>query len=125
MDRVRAELAEQGVEPVLAGSNWNMPGELGVYCAGQPQAYSLGLAAGDRHSQYDWWLNPLDNGEAFRGRTFLVVNGDEGLLRKAFRRVEPTHEVVYSEKGQPIASWRLTVCRGYSGRIPTKQGARH
>ena len=125
VDRVRAEFTEQGVEPVLAGCNWSLPGELGVYCAGQPQAYSLGLAAGDRHSQYDWWFNPLDNGEAFRGRTFLVVNGDEDLLRKAFRRVEPRPEVMYAEKGQPIASWRLTVCRGYAGRIPTNRRTRH
>jgi hypothetical protein len=125
VDRVRAELAEQGIEPVLAGCNWSLPGELGVYCAGHPQAYSLGLAVGDRHSQYDWWINPIDNGEAFRGRTFLVVNGDEDLLRKAFRRVESRPEVVYAENGQPIASWHLTVCRGYSGRIPPRQDAGH
>jgi 4-amino-4-deoxy-L-arabinose transferase-like glycosyltransferase len=118
VDGFRMRLSqEEGCEPVLAGSNWNMPGELGVYCAGHPQAYSLGPVMGDRHSQYDLWFNPLDNGEDFRDRTFLVVNGDETVLRAAFAKVETT-EVKYSEKGQPISSWRVSVCRKFRGRFP-------
>jgi hypothetical protein len=125
VDRFRAALeAEDGVEPVLAGGSWIIPGELGVYCAGHPQAYSLGLSMGDRHSQYDQWLNPIDHGDAFKGRTFLVVNGDEDVLRRAFRTVLTT-EVRHDEKGQPISSWRLSVCRDYVGRIAPKQDARH
>lgn len=124
VDRLRVQLAEEGVEPVLAGCNWSMPGELGVYCVGHPQAYSIGLSVGDRHSQYDLWFNPLDNGEAFTGRTFIVVNGDEKQLRRAFRTVA-TKEMKYEEKGQPISSWRLSVCRDYSGQFPPKQGAGH
>jgi hypothetical protein len=113
-DRLRHE---SGCEPVLAGGNWTLPGELGVYCAGHPQAYSLGPLMGDRHSQYDLWLNPLDQGEIFRGRTFIIVNGNEQLLRAAFATVEST-EVIYREKDQPIASWRLSVCRDFRGHFP-------
>lgn len=118
VDDLRARLSqEEGREPVLAGSSWVLPGELGVYCAGHPQAYSFGPIMGDRHSQYDFWLNPLDNGDAFRGRTFLVINGDETLLRGAFAAVAST-EVMHNENGQPIASWRLSVCRDFRGCFP-------
>lgn len=118
VDSLRVRLnEEEGREPVLAGSSWNLPGELGVYCAGHPQAYSIGPLMGDRHSQYDFWLNPLDNGDDFKGRTFVVVNGDEKLLRKAFASVK-TSEIIYRERGEPIASWRLSVCRDFCGRFP-------
>jgi hypothetical protein len=111
---------EEGSEPVLAGCTWSMPGELGVYCAGHPQAYSIGLCMGDRHSQYDLWPNPLDDRyqDAFKGRTFLVINGEEKVLRAAFASVATT-EVRHAEKGQPIASWRLSVCRVYRGDFPS------
>jgi hypothetical protein len=118
VDSLRVRLSEEdGREPVLAGSSWNLPGELGVYCAGHPQAYSIGPIMGDRHSQYDFWLNPLDNGNDFKGRTFVVVNGDEKLLRKVFVSVK-TSELIYRERGEPIASWRLSVCRDFCGRFP-------
>src|SRR4051794_14432189 len=32
VDEVRDQLRAEGQEPVLAGSGWSMPGELGVYC---------------------------------------------------------------------------------------------
>jgi 4-amino-4-deoxy-L-arabinose transferase-like glycosyltransferase len=125
VDDLRVRLRqEEGREPVLAGSSWNMPGELGVYCAGHPQAYSLGPVMGDRHSQYDLWLNPFDNAAHFQGRTFLVVNGDESVLSAAFAKVETT-EVMHRECGQPIASWRLSVCRGFQGYFPRPQKARN
>ncbi len=78
---------------------------------------------GDRHSQYDLWQNPLDNGDAFQGRTFVVVNGDEKVLRQAFATVATT-EVKYDEQGQPISSWRLSVCRDFRGRLPRPEGVR-
>jgi 4-amino-4-deoxy-L-arabinose transferase-like glycosyltransferase len=124
VDRFRALLKEEeGVEPVLAGCSWNMPGELGVYCAGHPQAYSIGLSMGDRHSQYDLWKNPVANGDDFKGRTFLIINGDEKQLRQAFRAVTTT-EVKHAERGQPISSWRLSVCRDFRGHFPPRQDAR-
>lgn len=118
VDDLRNRLCqEEGCDPVLAGGNWSLPGELGVYCAGHPQAYSLGPLMGDRHSQYDLWFNPLTSGATFRGRTFIVVNGDECLLGTAFTTVLST-EVMHYEKDQPIASWRLSVCRDFQGSFP-------
>lgn len=118
VDRLRAQLhEEEGCDPVLAGGSWSLPGELGVYCAGHPQAYSIGPLMGDRHSQYDFWLNPLDRGDAFTGRSFLIVNGDENLLRQAFASVQ-TKEVLHREKGEPIASWHVSLCRDFRGRFP-------
>jgi 4-amino-4-deoxy-L-arabinose transferase-like glycosyltransferase len=123
VDRLRAQLRAEGCEPVLAGSGWSLPGELGVYCAGRPQVYSLGLAMGDRHSQYDLWRpNPLADADAFRGRTFLVVGGAVPELLDAFESVEPPQRVTYTEDGVPVAEWFVTVCRGYRGFPPPGKG---
>jgi hypothetical protein len=117
VDRLRAELRAQGVEPVLAGAGWSMPGELAFYCAGHPSVYSLGLALGDRHSQYDLWRpNPVSDAERFAGRTFLFVGGGaQGAVQAAFDAVEPTRLITYYEGGQPIGQWAVTVCRGFHG----------
>ena len=116
VDRVRAEVRDEGVEPVLAAAAWTLPGELGFYCAGHPTVFSLGLALGDRHSQYDLWRpNPVADAGDFRGRTVIFVGDVSPALRSAFRLVGPTRLVTYREQGQPIAQWRITVCRGFRG----------
>jgi hypothetical protein len=116
VDHIRAELLARGVEPVLAGSNWSLPGELGFYCAGHPAVYSLGLKLGDRHSQYELWHpNPLDETSAFSDRTFILVGPVTPDLRQAFAEVETSHIVTHVEAGQPIAAWGITVCRGFRG----------
>src|SRR5262249_38225499 len=118
VDRLREELAAQGGAPVLAGYSWTVPGELGLYCKGHPQAYSLGWIYGDRHSQYDLWPNPIDDPAAFAGRTFLVVGGVNEELAQGFESVGPTREIVHDENGQPISCWLVTVCRGFKGFPP-------
>jgi hypothetical protein len=124
VDRIRAELRGEGVEPSLAASSWTLPGELGFYCEGQPRVYSLGLALGDRWSQYDLWRpNPLQDAEQFADRTFIFVGSIDVRLGQAFACVEPPHQIVYSEQGQPIASWTVTVCRGFHG-FPRQLGDR-
>src|SRR5205085_3104227 len=113
VDRVRAQLAAEGIDPVLAGCTWTLPGELGFYCAGHPQAYSLGLVTGDRHSQYDWWPNPLEQADDFRGRTFILVGDPDRRILDGFDRTEPPQLVSHSEGGHPVSSWVVTVCHGY------------
>ena len=123
VDRERVRVAfEEGRPPDLAASVWWVPGELGVYCAGHPQAYSIGLSAGDRHSQYDLWTNPLDNGDQFLGRTFLIVGDVPEEARRAFAEVEEPLPVEYREKGQLIMQWKVTVCRGFRGFTPPPGG---
>jgi 4-amino-4-deoxy-L-arabinose transferase-like glycosyltransferase len=112
----------EGREPVLAGVSWTYPGELGVYCAGHPQGYSIGPVLGERHSQYDLWPNPITDGERFRGQTFLVVGGMTDEIKAGFDEVGPTVFVKHYERGQPITGWWLTVCRGYRGRFPMPSG---
>ena len=94
-----------------------MPGEIGFYCRGHPQVYSVGLALGDRHSQYDLWHpNPVLDHESFRGRTFIVVGDVKNpLLAGAFEQIEPARVVTHLESGQPVAQWTVTVCRGFRG----------
>ncbi|HWY87688.1 MAG TPA: glycosyltransferase family 39 protein [Gemmataceae bacterium] len=119
LDRQRARLRAEGIEPVLAGAGWNLPGEISFYCQGHPDAYCLGGGIGERHSQYDLWLpNPVEEPEPFMGRTFIMVGARADVVRAAFDGVEPTYEVYFREAGQTIAGWTITVCRGYRGFPP-------
>ncbi len=123
VDAIRDELRRQGIEPVLAGTTWTLPGELGFYCAGNPTVYSIGSALGDRHSQYDLWRpNPVEDAEQFAGRTFIVVGGTEKALRGAFERLDMTREIRYCEQGQLVNHWYVTVGHGYRG-VRRKSGA--
>src|SRR5262249_6276564 len=116
VDQVRAGLRAQGEkDPVLAGVSWSVPGELGVYCAGHPQAYHLGLVQGDRHVQYACWLNPIDQPEPFHGQTFLVVGPVSRRLAAGFNKIDPPITVTYQEGGRTLASWTLHVCHGFKG----------
>jgi len=114
VDRLRDELGQQGQEPILAGAAWTIPGELAFYCRGNPPVYSLGRAAGDRHSQYDLWRpNPLADAEDFAGRTMIVIGEISPTLRQAFERVDPPRVLLFAENGLGIARWTVTVCRGF------------
>ena len=117
VDEVRHELRRQGIEPVISGTQWNLPGELAFYCEGNPAVYTLGLALGDRHSQYELWQpNPVSNPETFVGLTFIFVGEIKPLLRASFERIDPSrHIVIHGQGGQPIAKWTVTVCRSFRG----------
>jgi hypothetical protein len=114
VDRVCGRLREQGDEPIIAAADWTVPGELAFYCQDHPVVYSLGLALGDRHSQYDLWRpNPIKDRQAFAGKTFVFVGELHPLLRAMFRAVGPAHAITYREGGYPIARWTITICRGF------------
>jgi hypothetical protein len=125
VDRIRDQLRAEGVEAEVAGSAWTLPGELAYYCHGQPTVYSLGLALGDRHSQYDWWHpQPLTDSARFMGRTFVVVGDPCPALHALFDDVDPPHIVSYEQAGQPLARWTVNVCRGFRGwRYPAAKEA--
>jgi hypothetical protein len=116
VDRVIAKLRAEGIEPVLAGASWSLPGEISFYCQGHPQVFSVGLAIGDRHSQYDLWLpNPVLKPEDFLGRTFIMVDGGKERVGMAFDHCDDTYDFVYRENNVALASWSITVCRGFRG----------
>lgn len=116
VDQMRVEERSHGVEPILAATSWTVPGELGFYCAEHPDVYSLGLALGDRHSQYDLWHpNPVDNPDFFRGRTFIVVGDCSERLRQAFEGCRRSRTVMFAEDGYTLATWTVTVLDGYRG----------
>jgi len=118
IDRLSEELRQKGKDPVLAGSNWSLPGEIGFYCKGHPQAYSIGLAQKDRHSQYDFWHGPTNDPEAFRGRTFLIVGVVDDRLQLAFDKVEPLRLVIHSEGEHMVSMWGITIAHGFKGFPP-------
>ena len=116
VDCLADDLRADGDEPVIAGSSWTLPGELSFYCRGHPTVYSLGLALGDRHSQYDLWQpNPVADAPAFAGRTFIYVGEGSPVLEAAFQKLEPPQTVVYKEAGQPLAQWKIRICRRFRG----------
>jgi hypothetical protein len=117
VDAIRARVrAETGEEPLVAGTVWNMPGILGVYCEGHPETYSFGLAMADRHSQYDvWHPNPVADAQAFRGRTFVFVGDGLPADSGVFDRIDPPTVVTHYEGGVPVAVWWVWVGRGFRG----------
>lgn len=116
VDKILASIrASDGVDPILFGGSWNVPGELGFYCKGHPQAYSIGLANGDRHSQYDLWTNPIDHPEKFLGKNFLVVGIVSPEAQKAFEEVVELPSFLYKENGNPIGIWYFHYCKGFKG----------
>lgn len=128
VDRIGAKLRSQGIEPVVVGTNWSLPGELGFYCEGHPTVYSLGLLLGDRHSQYDLWRpNPIDDAQVFAGRTFIIVGYLNPEMCSAFERIEMPLSVELQDAGQPIGSWVITVCHGFQGftRQREREGDRY
>jgi hypothetical protein len=115
IDSLREQVRAEGSEPILAGTSWSLPGEIGFYCAGQPPVYSVGPVLGDRHSQYDLWRpNPVDDPDSFCGRTFIIVGGFSPGFAAAFETMEP-QVVTHHEAGHPVAAWTVTVCRGFRG----------
>jgi len=125
VDQLRADLAAEGFEPVVAGAMWNIPGELAFYCRGNPTVYSLGRAVGDRQSQYDLWrANPLADPEAFAGRTFILV-GDFPNLGHAFNEVSAPRAVEFRVAGRPVSAWQVRVARGYRGFPAGTAPSRH
>jgi hypothetical protein len=115
VDELCRRLAREGREPVLAGNNWSLPGELGFYCAGQPTVYSVGLPLGDRHSQYDFWPSPVSDAKPFLGRTFVIVGGLSVEGMNAFDRVEPVRVISYEKNGYPLSGWYVTIAHGFRG----------
>jgi hypothetical protein len=70
---------------------------------------------GDRHSQYDFWSNPIDDPEELLGRTFLVVGPVHEPVRRAFEHVEKPLRVTHRVNGRPVAGWEVFICRGFKG----------
>ena len=96
---------------------WTLPGELGFYCEGHPIVYSFGSNLADRQSQYDLWRpNPLADAQAFAGKTFVYVG--EKLPEGCFDEFECIRTVVATEKGIPLAVWKIWVGRGFRGIAP-------
>jgi hypothetical protein len=116
VDRVAQGCRTQGIDPLLAATSWNVPGEMAFYCRGHPTVYSLGLAVGDRHSQYDLWHpNPVRDAAIFRGRTFIVIGEVPPFWKESFEHIDPSGVVTHRERGQVVAQWTVTVCRGFRG----------
>ncbi len=112
VDRVRAMLPNA----VIAGERWTIASEVAFYSSGHPEVFCIGLAVGDRHSQYDLWRpNPIADAEVFRGRSFILVNVESTKVEDAFDRLETVQRVEYRENGALIASWTIQVAHGFRG----------
>lgn len=117
VDRVRAECQrDTGEDPALAAMTWHLPGQLSFYCTGQPTVYSFGPITGDRHSQFDFWEpNPVRQAQVFRGQSFVYVGELSLDIITAFDRVGTPVEVIASDGGIPVASWKIYRLDGFRG----------
>jgi hypothetical protein len=118
VDRLRERIrTETGREPVIAGTYWTIPGHLAFSCTGHPDVYAVGIPnRSDRHSQYDFWRpNPVNDAQAFLGRTFLIVGDIGPEMLGAFEWVELPIRVVHAENGIPMEVWAVWVCHGFRG----------
>jgi 4-amino-4-deoxy-L-arabinose transferase-like glycosyltransferase len=116
VDEMAAKLREEGIEPILAGTSWTLPGELGFYGQHQPTVYSIGPALGDRHSQYDLWHpNPVGDPGEFAGRTFIVVGDQNPRLLEGFACCDAPVTVAHYQGNDAVARWTVTICRGFRG----------
>ncbi len=116
VDRFRDQLHAEGVEPVLAGAGWTLPGEVAFYCRKHPTVHSLGRALGDRHSQYDCWRpNPVSEASHFVGRTFILVGCGADAVSSMFDEVSEAITVTHSVNGESIARWNICIGRGFKG----------
>ncbi|MBA4191042.1 MAG: hypothetical protein C0467_23905 [Planctomycetaceae bacterium] len=130
VDAVRARVrAETTREPIVAGTHWTTPGELGFYCSDHPTVYAVGVAnQTDRHSQYDVWRpNPVADAQEFRGQTFVIVGEIGADVKNAFERIEPLTRVVHISNGVPVTGWEIWVCHGFRGfnRVPPPPSGSH
>jgi 4-amino-4-deoxy-L-arabinose transferase-like glycosyltransferase len=116
VDQLREQCRRTGDEPIVVSARWSEVGELGFYCQGQPTVYSIGLAHGDRYSQYDLWRpNPLADPDLFVGKTFIIVNSLNGPLDEVFDRLDAERIVTHYEGGHPLAQWKVVVGYGFRG----------
>ena len=112
VDRLRSAMGDA----IIVGERWTIASELGFYLDGRPNVYCIGLAMGDRHSQYDLWRpNPIADESVFRGRSFILINVDPAKVADAFDRMEPVHRVEYREAGTLVAVWTIHVAHGFRG----------
>jgi 4-amino-4-deoxy-L-arabinose transferase-like glycosyltransferase len=127
VDEVRDEIfRKELMEPVLATDRWNVAGEVGFYARGKPHVLSVGRPTGDRYSQYDLWRpNPIDDAQAYLGRTFVLVGEPKDEYPDAFERIEPPIKYEYRERGELVAWWWIQVGYGYKGFPVSVKSGRH
>jgi 4-amino-4-deoxy-L-arabinose transferase-like glycosyltransferase len=121
VDHYRAEIREsEQKEPVLVADRWNYAGEIGFFAQGQPKVLCVGRATGDRYSQYDLWRpNPIDDAQEFLGQTFILVGEPKEEYPSAFEQLDPPIKLEYREHGELVATWFISIGRGYKG-FPAK-----
>jgi hypothetical protein len=115
VDGIVEDLRAEGLDPVVVGTNWSLPGELGVYCTGHPETYSVGPICNDRHSQYDFWPGPMSDPKLFLGRPFVCVGIPTDEMMACFEMVEPSILFTHRQDGYPVGLWGITVLRGFKG----------
>jgi 4-amino-4-deoxy-L-arabinose transferase-like glycosyltransferase len=116
VDSIRRQLRAKGTEAILSAPIWWIPGELAFYCEGRPTVYSVGLTAGDRHSQYDLWRpNPVNDPAEFLGKTFILIGEFPDETARAFDALHPPMIVEHRVGGWLVNAWTVRVAEGFRG----------
>lgn len=123
VERLRQQFRAKGLEPVLAGTAWNLPGILAFYLPDQPTVYHLGPAAGQRQSQYEIWRpQPTTDPQPFLGRGFIIVGPTPSAFEAAFEQLERLPPLTVGEPGQEMNTHFLTIAHGFRGFSADRAG---
>lgn len=119
VDEVRQQLRTDGCEPVIAGANWFIPGEVAFFLPDRPTVYAVGVTLGDRESQFSLWRpNPVSDPDAFLGQTFILIGMGQTKWDEAFESVELVRPVEHRDGDFVLNSWNIWVGRGFKGFPP-------
>ncbi len=117
VQRLRDQVRQQRQqEAIVAADQWTIVSELAFYLPDQPRTYSLARAAAGRYSQYDLWHpNPIDEAQAFQGRSFVYVGEELPGWQHRFEQVQGPIRVTHREAGVAVASWKVWLLLGLRG----------
>jgi 4-amino-4-deoxy-L-arabinose transferase-like glycosyltransferase len=127
---VAAERAA-GRDPFILTDHYMKASQIAFYAPGEPTVYCAQSVLGQRMSQYDLWLNPIDNAERFTGhRPVIYVGRAEDVLTGTDtapgalvnpQRVAVVRETVAGADLQVWSLWRADGFRGFAqGREPRR-----
>jgi 4-amino-4-deoxy-L-arabinose transferase-like glycosyltransferase len=83
--QMRALRAETGHEAFIVGSNYDQASLMAFYVAGHPATYAAASYLGWRKNSYDFWPEADLASPALRGRPAIMLGGEPGKWRAAFR----------------------------------------
>ncbi len=117
-----------GKQPFIVTDDYQVASEIAHYCPGQPPVFCIQSALGGRRSQYDLWVNPIDNPGTFLDEPCIyigklhetLINGTPATdNRESLPAVMPDLQLVTTVEHKlgehAVRVWPVYVCERFSG----------